>query len=59
MKLVITAQSIDKVEEMLNDYFYSTTYKIIENKVMFGNPLRENTTLEFKQKSKRFQIYSK
>ncbi len=58
MKLLISASSIEKVEKMLNDYFYSTTYKIIDNKVMFKNPLTENTNLIFKTKGKKYQIYT-
>jgi len=57
MKLLITASSIEKLEKMLNDYFFSTTYKIVENKVMFNNPIRENTSLTFKTKGKKQQIY--
>ena len=58
MKLLISASTIEKAEKMLNEYFYSTTYKIIDNKVMFKNPLIENTNLTFKMKGKKYQIYT-
>jgi hypothetical protein len=58
MKLLISSSSIDKVEKMLNEYFYSTTYKIIDGKVMFKNPQIENTNLTFKTHGKKYQIYS-
>jgi len=56
MKLLITASSLENCENLLNKHFYSTTYKIIDNKVMFKNPLQENTNLTFKMKGKKFQI---
>lgn len=56
MKLLITASSIEKMENLLNKHFYSTTYKIVENKVMFKNPLQENKNLTFKTKGKKFQV---
>ena len=43
---------------MLNEYFYSTTYKIVDNKVMFKNPLIENTNLTLKMKGEKYQIYN-
>ena len=58
MKLLITGSTIENVEKMLNEYFYSTTYKIVDNKVMFKNPLIENTNLTFKMKGKKYQIYT-
>jgi hypothetical protein len=58
MKLLISASTIEKAEKMLNEYFYSTTYKIVDNKVMFKNPLTENTNLTFKMKGKKYQIYT-
>ena len=57
MKLLISASSIENVEKMLNEYFYSTTYKIENNKIMFGSPIKENTNFTFKMKGKKFQIY--
>lgn len=59
MKLLISASSIEKAEKMLNEYFYSSTYKIVDDKVMFKNPLIENTNLTFKMKGKKYQIYTK
>jgi hypothetical protein len=58
MKLLISASTIEKVEKMLNECFYSTTYKIVDNKVMFKNPLTENTNLTFKMKGKKYLIYT-
>lgn len=58
MKLLITTSSIEKAEDMLNKHFYSTTYKIVDNKVMFKNPLQENTNLSFKMKGKKHQIFT-
>jgi hypothetical protein len=58
MKLLISASTIERAEKMLNEYFYSTTYKIVDNKVMFKNPLIENTNLTFKMKGKKYQIYT-
>jgi len=58
MKLLITASSIEKAQEMLNKHFYSTTYKIVDNKVMFKNPLQENTNLVFKMKGNKHQIFT-
>ena len=58
MQLLISGSTIEKIEKMLNDYFYSTTYKIQNNKVMFKNPLTENTNLTFKMKGKKYQIYT-
>ena len=58
MELLISGSTIEKIEKMLNDYFYSTTYKIQNNKVMFKNPLTENTNLTFKMKGKKYQIYT-
>lgn len=59
MKLLISASSIEKCEELLNKHFYSTTYKIIDNKAMFKNPLQENQNLTFKVKGNKFQIFTK
>lgn len=56
MKLLITSSSLENCENSLNKHFYSTTYKIVDNKVMFKNPLQENTNLTFKMKGKKFQI---
>jgi hypothetical protein len=58
MILLITSSSIEKCEEMLNQHFYSTTYKIIDGKVMFKDPLEENKNLCFKMKGKKHQIYT-
>ena len=58
MKLLISASTIEKAEKMLNEYFYSTTYKIVDNKVMFKNPLIENTNLTLKMKGEKYQIYN-
>ena len=63
MKLLITASSIENLEKMLNDYFYSSTYKIVDNKIMCGGenikyPYRENTNLTFKMKGKKHQVYT-
>jgi len=61
MKLLLSASSLENCEKLLNEYFYSTTYKIVDNKVMCGGenikyPYRENTNLTFKMKGKKFQI---
>lgn len=58
-RLLITASSIERCEAMLKSYFYSTTYKIVDNKVMFKEPQQENTNLSFKMKGKKFQIFTK
>jgi hypothetical protein len=58
MKLLISASTIEKAEKMLNECFYSTTYKIVDNKIMFKNPLIENKNLTLKMKSKKYQIYT-
>jgi hypothetical protein len=58
MKLLISGSTIENVEKMLNDYFYSTTYKILDNKVMYKDPLTENTNLIFKPKGKKLQIFT-
>jgi len=58
MKLLISGSTIENVEKMLNDYFYSTTYKILDNKVMYKDPLTENTNLIFKTKGKKLQIFT-
>lgn len=55
-KLLITAGSIEKLESMLNKHFYSSTYKIVNEKVMFKNPMEENKNLTFQKKGKKFQI---
>ena len=63
MKLLISASSIENVEKILNEYFYSTSYKIENDKIMFGGenikyPRKENTNLTFKMKGKKYQIYT-
>lgn len=55
-KLLITSDSIEELEQILNKYFYSSTYKIVNEKVMFKNPLEENKNLIFQKKGKKFQI---
>ena len=57
MKLLITASSIEKLEELLNKHHYSTTYKIVDNKVMFKEPLVKNNNLTFKIKKNKFQVW--
>jgi hypothetical protein len=57
MKLVLTAPDIATLEKRLNEYHYSTTYKIIDDKVMFCNPLKENTNYFYKTRGKKHQIF--
>lgn len=57
MRLLITASSLEKLEEQLNKYFYSTTYKVIDDKVFFKNPPEENKNITYKTKGKKFQIF--
>lgn len=58
MKLLISASTIEKAEQMLNKHFYSTTYKIVDNKVMFKSPLQPNENLTFKMKGNKHQIFT-
>jgi len=58
MKLLISGSTIENIEKLLNEYFYSTTYKIIDCKIMFGVPLKENVNHTFKKKGKKYQIYT-
>ena len=58
MKLLITAATKENCEALLNKHFYSTTYRIIEDKVMFKNPLQENKDLTLKMKGKKFQVFT-
>lgn len=57
MKVLLTSGSIERLEAMLNEHFFSSTYKIVDGKVMFKNPQIENTRLLYKLKGKRHQIY--
>ncbi len=59
MKLLISATSEQKVEELLNKHYYSSTYKIVDDKILYGNPLKENTDLIYKIKKQRHLIYIK
>ena len=56
-RLVISASSTEKVEQLLNEHHYSTTYQIVEGKVMYGTPLGENTNLVFSVKKGRYQVH--
>jgi hypothetical protein len=57
MKLLITGSTIENLEKMLNEYFYSSSYKIENNIVVFKNPPIENKNLTYKTKGKKHQIY--
>lgn len=54
----MTASSIENLEQLLNKYFYSSTYKIIDGKVMYHSPLRENTFLKYSTKGQKHQIHT-
>ena len=58
MKLLISCSTIENVEKMLNEYFYSTTYKIVDNEIYFKQPLQKNLNLTYKCKGKKHQIYT-
>lgn len=58
MKLLISATTVEKAEKMLNEYFYSSTYKILDNKIMFKDPAIENKNLTYKLKNNKHHIYA-
>lgn len=59
MKLLITGKSIKYLEDNLNKYFYSSTYELIEGKVMYmrEGKLIENINLKYIKKGNKHQIY--
>ena len=59
MKLLISSTSKQRAEESLNEHYYSTTYKIVEGKLLYCNTLKENTNLIYKIRKERHLIYIK
>lgn len=49
MKLLLSAATIEGAEKLLNEYFYSTSYKIQDNEVHNKNGRNENMKVEHKK----------
>lgn len=59
MKLLVTSESIENLERILNEYLYSNSYEILDGKVMYmyNKKYIENDNLKYLKKGQKHQIY--
>lgn len=57
MKLLLSSSTKDSLEKSLNNFFYSTTYKLIDNGAVVWKVNEVKDNLIWKQEKNRFKIF--
>lgn len=56
MKVICSAETMEKLQTMINEYFYSTSYRIKENKVFHEHKQTFLDGFIVREKRGRFQF---